>query len=40
MQMLGSYNKSSSSESPSTAEEPTSSFIEESPTHLEDDLPF
>ena len=40
MQMLGSYNKSSNSESPSTAEEPTASFIQESPTHLEDDLPF
>ena len=40
MQMIGSVKRNSSSEDFDTAQEPTESFIQESPIEQEEDLPF
>ena len=40
MQMIGSVKRNSSSEDFNTAQEPTESFIQESPIEQEEDLPF
>ena len=40
MQMIGSVKRNSSSEDFDTAQEPTESFIQESPIEQEKDLPF
>jgi hypothetical protein len=40
MQMIGSVKRSPSSDDFNTAQEPTESFIQESPIDQEEDLPF
>ena len=40
MQMIGSVKRNSSSDDFDTAQEPTESFIQESPIEQEEDLPF